>query len=429
MSLRPHAWIAGGLVVFALGLRAGGAPPPSAPLGRTPTMATQGPGQGPGSEAARERAELPATLGVRSGPTRPGAAVYPQQTIPLRFNHGQHLALRMRCQDCHTAIDASRRASDHNFPRGQVCDRCHGPQHPRPEAEPARCSLCHTAVEDNRVTVALRAPKPLLHFNHTVHAQKGSTCEDCHGDMRNVRLATVLQLPREPMCLSCHDGFTATSRCGACHPTASDGRLMTRALDDRTLPALVPANHDLAFVSDHAGVAKASPQLCDSCHAEKFCTDCHAGSVRPLRIHPPDYLGGAHVVDARSKAQDCQACHRTQTFCLGCHERLGFGERAQGAFGVGGGQTFHPPGWSGPPGAPQAHAQAAQQNLASCSSCHQEDTCLSCHATTQAVSPGLGVNPHGPGFRGSAKCAALESRNRRVCLRCHAPGTPELACG
>jgi len=398
-------------------------------MGRSPTRVG-------GGNAARERGELPTTAAVMHGPTRAGTAVYPEQSIPLRFNHGEHLGLGLRCLDCHESVGKSRQVADNNFPRGETCDRCHGDAHPnRAAANVVRCDLCHTQVEgQSRVTGSLRSPKPLLHFNHELHAKAGSNCEDCHGDMTKVRLATTLQLPREAQCLVCHDGVAETSRCGACHPTERGGRLVTRAIDDRSMPTLVPKGtsawgigHDLAFVEDHASVTKANPALCNTCHAEPFCLECHEGVVRPLRIHDADYVT-THALDARGRVQDCQSCHRTQSFCLGCHERLGFGDRDEGPFAVGGGSRFHPDDWSGPAGSPQGHAHAAQRNIAACSSCHREDSCLACHATIEAPIPGLGANPHGTGFRDSAKCLALEQRNRRVCLRCHAPGAPELDC-
>jgi hypothetical protein len=416
------AWFA---IVFAVG---------SVFAGAAPSKTDQGPTIGRGNPE-RLRGEIPGTVGAAHGPSRFGSTVYPKQTIPLRFTHGQHLRLGLGCERCHTEIASSRRASDFNFPTGRVCDDCHGQQHPVAPGQPRTCGTCHTRIDDkNRVQASLRAPRPLLHFNHQLHAQKGATCEACHKNMQSVRLATTLQLPREADCLACHDGVGATNRCGACHPTEASGRLVTRAQDDRVSPPLVPAArsnwgaaHDLSFVTDHAGIAKANPRLCEACHDERSCTDCHAGAMRPMRIHAGDYLT-THALDARARTLDCQACHRTQSFCIGCHQRVGFGDRRQGEFAVGGTLQFHPPGWSGPPGMPQRHAQAAQANLAACTSCHTEDSCLACHATSGATTPGLDVNPHGVGFGRSARCTALASRNRRACLKCHAPIDPRIDC-
>lgn len=414
------------LIAFAAGLGWGAGAEPRRP----PVL---GDGLGP-----RERGEVPSSAAVMHGPTMRGSPVYPEQEIPLMFNHGQHLELGLACSKCHSDVATSRRTKDVNFPTGAVCDECHGRQHPRPRGEPARCTLCHTEVDEaGRVTAGLRAPKAHLVFNHKLHLDKGAGCEDaaCHGDMSKVRLATALQLPTEADCLTCHDGKEATQRCGACHPTEPSGRLQTRARDDRVMPALVPMGnsawgmeHDLAFVEDHAAIAKADSKACETCHDEQFCIDCHAGPVRPMRIHSGDFLT-THAMESRSRTSDCQACHRTQSFCLACHERVGFSERREGAFGVGAGLRFHPEGFTGPPGTPQSHAQAAQRNIASCSSCHTEDSCLACHATTSVANAGLNISPHGPGFADSLRCQMLAARNRRVCLKCHAPGDMQLDCG
>lgn len=405
--------------------------------GPQPGVRPAGSGRGPvlrKGKPPRNLGEIPATAGVDSGPMMRGGAVYPAQDIPLRFTHDQHLGLGLDCDACHAKAKDSHKSADLLLPTGAACDGCHGAQHPRTPETPARCSTCHTQLDDqNRLRASVRMPRPLLHFDHAKHVGAGSSCRDCH-DMKGVRLGSVLQLPSEASCLSCHDGFQAANACATCHPAGADGRLMTRAQDDRALPALVPrganahgAAHDLAFVEDHTSIAKANPQLCASCHDDTFCTDCHGGSIRPMRIHAGDYLT-LHAQDARGAISDCQSCHRQQSFCLGCHERVGFSDRAGGEFGVGGPLQFHPDGWSGAPGMPQAHAHAAQRNLSSCVSCHTEDSCLACHATTQAAKPGLDVSPHGPDFARSARCDALASHNRRVCLRCHAPGDPQLEC-
>ncbi len=432
------AWV----IAMTLGLGLGAeSPVDAAPNAVNPGARPAGVGRGSVSREGkppRHRAELPGTLGVATGPTMAGSAVYPAQEIPLRFTHDRHLKLNLSCDRCHANAATSKRAADLLIPTGAACDECHGKQHPRPADEPARCEMCHTQVEGQvegkpRLTASVRMPRPLLHFNHELHTRRGSDCKDCH-DMTNVRLGSVLQLPTEASCLTCHDGFTATDRCGACHPSGSDGRLLMRAQDDRTLPALIPrgasswgAAHDLAFVEDHAVAAKSGGKLCNSCHDDAFCIDCHDGPIRPMRIHAGDYMT-LHAQDSRAAVSDCSSCHRTQTFCQGCHDRVGFGERTTGEFGVGGTLDFHPSDWSGPPGMPQGHAHAAQRNIGTCVSCHTEDSCLACHATTGAATPGLDVSPHGPDFARSARCDALAGHNRRVCLRCHAPGDPQLEC-
>jgi hypothetical protein len=380
-------------------------------------------------------AEVPTTVGVSHGPTMPGGAVYPAQDLPLRFDHQKHLARGTDCSACHAAATTSRRAADRLIPTGEACDACHGDRHggATPPADPAACEQCHTGMEAGQPTRRVHAPTPRLKFSHRLHGERDSACVDCHGDMTKVRLATTLQLPTEESCLTCHDGVAATQRCGACHPSGADGRLVTRAGRERAAPPLLPrddtwgAAHDLAFVEDHAGIAQANPSLCRSCHDDASCQECHNGAVRPLRIHATDYLA-THPLDARARTQDCQACHRLQSDCLACHERVGIGRGPDSGFGVGSGLRLHPEGWSGPPGMPQGHAFAAQRNLGACASCHDEDSCLSCHATTDVARPGLGVNPHGREFATSPRCTALAAANRRVCLKCHAPGDPQLEC-
>lgn len=387
--------------------------------------------------AAAPEAETPATAPAREGPGRPGSAVYPDQDIPLKFDHSRHLALGMDCAACHADVARSTRAAENNFPVGKRCDACHGEQHPPPPGAPKDCHVCHTQVEDGRVTAGLRAPRPLLHFNHQSHLTRGGqtlSCATCHGDMSKVRVASTLQLPDEADCLKCHNGVQADDRCGLCHPSDARGKLVTRVFNDRGAPRLIPrgrsnwgATHDLAFIEDHKAIAKASPKLCASCHDEDDCTSCHAGVVRPMRIHAADYMT-THALDARAGTQNCQSCHRLQTDCLACHERLGMGVGPDSKFGVGSAQRFHPAGWAGAPGTPQGHAPAAQRNIAACASCHAEDSCLACHATTGAARPGLNASPHGPGFASSASCRALSLHNRRVCLKCHPPTDARIEC-
>lgn len=380
--------------------------------------------------------EPPTTLDRGAqGPRKPGGPIYPAQDIRVRFSHRVHLSEGMQCVQCHTRITSSKVSAQNDLPTGEACDACHGDQHPQRAETSRHCADCHTHVEEQRVTATSSISAPTLEFSHAAHLDRGAACSDCHGDFSEVGLATIRHLPREADCMSCHDGKQASQRCSTCHPSGSDGRLLTAIGDDPVADALIPrgssawgAEHDLAFVQDHAGIAKANPELCATCHDESSCQDCHAGPIRPLRLHAADYVNG-HAVDARAATQDCSSCHSLQVDCRGCHTRIGVSDSDdEGQFGVGSSLRFHPDDWAGPPGSLQGHAMAAQRNIATCTSCHGEDTCLACHATTEAASPGLDVSPHGPGFANSKRCTTLEAHNHRVCLKCHAPGDIALDC-
>ncbi|MBK8263893.1 MAG: cytochrome C [Nannocystis sp.] len=384
--------------------------------------------------ARADEHEIAGTAAVVFGPGAFSSAVYPRQELPIRYSHAQHLALGIGCDRCHTGAATSTSSADFLFPKGASCDGCHTAQHPRPAGVKAQCELCHAGAKGEAVTAKLVAPRPRLIFNHRLHMSRGASCEGCHGDMTKVRLATTSQLPSEASCLSCHDGAQATQRCGACHPSESSGRLAIRDWADRAAPMLVPkgtsawgAAHDLAFVEDHRGIAKANPSLCASCHSEASCAECHAGAIRPMRIHAADYMT-THALDSRAKTQDCSSCHRAQTDCLACHERVGLGAGPDRRFGPGTSLRFHPESFVGPLGSAQGHAMAAQRNLAACASCHTEDTCLACHTSAGLGRGGMSVSPHGAGFTSSARCQALASRNHRVCLKCHVPGDPRNEC-
>jgi c(7)-type cytochrome triheme protein len=386
------------------------------------------------SPRAPESAPSPRTL-VDTGMHRVDqfahSVVYPKQELPIRFNHGQHLAKGMVCQTCHREIDTSEKASDLNLPRGEACDACHGDSHPRPSATSQPCNLCHVQADASRVRAVSKLPTPRLRFNHARHSTAGVSCDRCHGDFRKVGLATREDLPSEASCLSCHDGEKLSDRCDTCHPADLSGRLVTQPGNDRSLPPLLPKGehgwgmtHDLAFVNQHQQVARARPGACETCHAPSFCLDCHAGNVRPMKIHAGNF-SRTHGFEAQLNPQRCTACHVQQVDCRACHERVGLSTTGDlAAFGVGKPGSFHPFGFGSGP----AHAEQAQRNIGSCISCHGEDTCLSCHATTKVALPGNNVSPHGPGYAHSLRCAALERANRRVCLKCHEPGSPRLAC-
>jgi len=356
---------------------------------------------------------VPGGTATASGPSR---VIYPPQRLPLVFSHGRHLGRGMACLDCHADALTSTESKDLLLPGEAVCARCHPIDRAQPERAvtgqpPARCAACHLGWRADVPVDRIALPAPSLTFSHAAHAT--SPCKDCHGDLAAVELATRDALPTMSTCLGCHDGKTATRDCTTCHLADPAGRVRTALPDGVLAPrtAQLGDAHDPGWGEHHAAAARSPGATCSSCHAERECTECHAGTTKSFAYHPGDYEQ-THAIQARRGVPDCTVCHRQATFCVGCHERTGVGARGETDFSPGADdRRFHPAGWDQRP-----HAAAAKRNLDACASCHRDDFCLTCH-TAEPGAPR--VSPHPPGWRGSARCKAMDRKNRRLCLRCH----------
>jgi hypothetical protein len=404
-------------------------------------------------------------------PSAPSPLIYPSETLPLRFDHATHARLGATCEGCHTSAASSTTAADNLIPAELACRGCHKIDRAQPAKVvakgegPARCDACHVDaaghgwMPDGPLAQPPRVvlTRPNLKFNHRLHATRGIACTLCHTNAAGEAMVTRADLPMMASCLGCHNdkkgGTQATSRCGACHLTESDGRLVVNLETPATAAVggtglLEPSGslrgfdaHSPTFRRDHAQAGH-DERYCLTCHRRNDCVDCHGGVVKPPDIHPADYVT-LHVPDARRNVPDCSSCHRLQTFCIGCHQRSGVasdptgglpGVRATNPFGTGTGiKQFHPPGWARdsagvpiPYARPQSHSVQAKRNIRTCVSCHREESCLACHSSNPARGPNF--SPHGPNFGATARCRFLASRNQRACLKCHAIGAAELDC-
>lgn len=368
---------------------------------------------------------LLAPLARAGGDRGPSPVVFGPQRLPLAFSHAQHVgALAMPCTDCHDRARTSRSAVDLLTPTEAPCRRCHaidrGPPIDAPRTATGACVACHPGWQPGVPVARVVIPPPSLKFSHAAHAT--TACTTCHASAATAGLATRAELPTMELCLGCHDGSTAARTCTTCHLATAGGRVRTPLADGALTPrgGVTGADHAGDFKRDHASIARSNPAACAQCHEERECADCHQGVLRPMDIHPADYLT-LHAVDARRNVPDCSACHRSQTFCIGCHERAGLSDRARPDTRDPA-PAFHPAGWaSRDRAAPNLHAGPARANLRECTSCHREQTCLACH-TAEPSSPR--ISPHGPAWRNSSRCRALASRNPRLCLRCHISLTP-----
>ncbi|MCA9545506.1 MAG: cytochrome c3 family protein [Myxococcales bacterium] len=321
----------------------------------------------------------------------PGDVVY--GGAPTAFPHGPHA--QTPCGQCHGAVEASPRARERHAPPAAACVECH------PKAEYADPPV---------------RPGPALTFSHAAHAGRGAACVDCHPAGARAEKAA---------CLGCHDGQKAPARCAMCHPAQPDQHLRT---DWGLGRSLVPdgrlgyGDHgDPQWAKRHGPLAKAAPDTCDACHRKDECGACHVGQIRPLELHPADYLV-SHPVEARRDLVRCATCHRQQTFCTGCHAQSGVVDSA-GPLGFGavtqGSRDYHPPGFvgeAGGPVGPEHHRHAARRSLNTCVSCHQESQCVTCHGV-QATGR-LRASPHPPGYTANL-CRRALALNPTGCLKCH----------
>jgi len=110
--------------------------------------------------------------------------------------------------------------------------------------------------------------------------------------------------------------LTSAPNCAECH---TDGR--------------AALSHTPDFATRHKFYAQQQRQVCDLCHKESFCADCHANKEElkpsdkykdaPARTmpHRGDYLT-LHRIDGKVNPASCFPCHGRQNNerCRVCHK-------------------------------------------------------------------------------------------------------------
>jgi hypothetical protein len=399
----------------------------------------------PGDQRVPAQWLPPGSFADDSGPSD---VIFPPQEITLRFNHKFHTqeanGPKLKCETCHKGATSSESVNDKLTPSGAVCDSCHMSDHTDAnkvtpgDDEEGKCAFCHVGYKDgdgNKVA-RFELPRANMVFNHKKHVGRNIGCQQCHGAVQELELATRDQMPRMRGCFGCHQMPDSAARgearsdCLNCHLHTSGGqkeslggRMRTAFASGKLLPPrwMKNAAHTPDWIQRHKNVAGNDSQFCANCHKEDFCVECHDGRVRPKNIHPSDYIS-MHPIEARQASQKCTSCHREQSFCITCHQRLGITMSGPADARMSG--RFHPAKeiWSDAPRKPGHHSFEANRNLNACVSCHIERDCVVCHG---GAGIGAGFNPHMRGFVGG--CATQFKRNPRPCYVCHDPGAGALS--
>jgi hypothetical protein len=318
---------------------------------------------------------------------------------PVEFPHTPHVSRRcggpgqpecLSCTSCHTLAPGGEIAISRT-----VCLDCH-----RGDEQKLRAAR---GVEDPHTRLAAT-----IRFSHDRHLKLPEVKGQCVGCHSGVVDRNEPRYPPMSRCFDCHEHKQQWERnqCAPCHERADLEKLMPQSF----------LRHGPGFDRRHGTLARQKAPLCQHCHSQAQCDDCHdvtqdltLAERRPEQVlreivHERNFLD-RHSIDARSRPAQCLRCHTTGS-CDSCH--LAHGVSGNGLSG----SNPHPPGWIGAnPRSPSFHGRAARRDIAACAGCHEQGpatNCIRCHR-----SGGFGGNPHPGGWK------SARSFDSGICRYCH----------
>jgi hypothetical protein len=131
---------------------------------------------------------------------------------PIPYSHKQHLALGLKCANCH---DMPNPGEVINIPEAAKCMACH--QSVKTDS-PAIQKLAAFAKEKRAIPwVRVYEIPGFVSFSHKVHLDSGASCEKCHGPVaQRERLWKETDISMGG-CMECHRVNKATIDCAGCH--------------------------------------------------------------------------------------------------------------------------------------------------------------------------------------------------------------------
>ena len=119
---------------------------------------------------------------------------------PIQFSHERHVGGNgIDCRYCHTSVERSAFAG---IPPTKTCMNCHTEVFASsPYLKPVRDSFeAGKAIQWTRV----HDLPDFVHFDHSIHVNKGVGCTTCHGPVDRMPLMWQEQSLQMEWCLDCH---------------------------------------------------------------------------------------------------------------------------------------------------------------------------------------------------------------------------------
>jgi hypothetical protein len=132
---------------------------------------------------------------------------------PLPYSHKTHLALGLKCADCHTNPEPGDRME---FPETAKCMACHSTI---AKDKPAIQKLAEFAKSKQPVPwVRVYVVSAFVYWNHRTHLEAGVKCETCHGPVPQMDvMANVTNVTTMAGCVECHQQMKVGTGCAFCH--------------------------------------------------------------------------------------------------------------------------------------------------------------------------------------------------------------------
>jgi hypothetical protein len=132
---------------------------------------------------------------------------------PVPYSHKKHLALGLKCQQCHVNPEPGDRMT---FPATATCMGCHATI---AKDKPSIQKLAEFAKSNQPVPWArIYVVSSWVYWNHRSHLEAKMTCEMCHGQVAEMDvMAKVSNVTTMAGCINCHRRNDASTGCQYCH--------------------------------------------------------------------------------------------------------------------------------------------------------------------------------------------------------------------
>jgi hypothetical protein len=185
-------------------------------------------------------------------------------------------------------------AADH-----EICVDCHD----EVEADDVTrdtCGMCHIEKDLDTIGEGVQEKPTRGVFRHS--EELSDSCQECHVDTVKEGVTKVAFWKRSDVVEIRNRAHLLGRDCQTCHESMNKDTPWK--------------NHDTNWTKRHGMFATEEMELCNLCHMEENCRECHQQQAPSSHINL--WKRQAHGIEASWNRENCQVCHQDD-FCVACH--------------------------------------------------------------------------------------------------------------